>query len=314
MKISYVVPLFNEEESIEILYKEVVENSPVDFEIIFINDGSTDKSQNVLEKLASSDGKIKIIQFRKNFGKAAGLFEGFKVAKGDIIFTLDADLQDNPIEIPNFISKINEGYDLVTGWKKDRKDPLSKRIPSKFANFVMSKMFSLKIHDFNCGFKAYRKEVVKELDIYGEMHRYIPALCQSRGFKVAEIPVNHRKREFGKSKYGIERFLRSSFDLIKVKLITDYLQSPLYFFGRIGTISVFLGTIISLYLTIEKIFFDQFLSNRPLLFFGILLITIGIQFFSIGLLGELMVNQSRSITRNKSISIRKKINLDSDEN
>ncbi len=310
MKISFVIPVFNEEQSLSRLYSEIIENSKsYEYEMIFIDDGSTDNSFKIMKKLAEKNRNIKVIKFRKNFGKSAGLQVGFEQANGDIIFTMDSDLQDNPKEIPNFIKKIEEGYDLVTGWKKKRRDPISKTVPSKFFNSITSGTFKLKLHDYNCGFKAYRKEVIEELDIYGEMHRYIPVLAYSKGFKVTEIPVEHRKREFGKSKYGVERYIRGFLDLLTVKLVTAYIHSPLYLFGRIGTTFSILGILIGLYLTVMKFGYGQPLSNRPLLYLSILFIMVGIQFFSIGLLGELIINQNRILNKRKKISIEETINL-----
>lgn len=304
MKLSFVIPALNEEESINQLYQEIVANCvPHDYEIIFIDDGSTDKTYSVMKSLSKKDNKVKVIKFRKNFGKAYALQVGFERITGDVIFTMDADLQDNPIEIKNFLAKMEEGYDLVTGWKVKRKDPLNKRLPSKLFNWVTSKTFKLKLNDYNCGFKAYSKELVKELDIYGEMHRYVPALADAKGFKVGEIPVHHRMREFGKSKYGIERYLRGFLDLLTVKLITKFNRSPLYLFGNIGSIFTSLGIVLGLYLSIMKYALGMPLYNRPALFLSILLIVIGIQFFSIGLLGELIVNQTRKHTKNNVISI-----------
>jgi len=311
MKLSFVIPVFNEEQSLEQLYYEIIENiRNYDYEVIFVDDGSTDSSFGKMKKLAEIDLKVRVLKFRKNFGKSAGLQVGFEHATGDIVFTMDSDLQDNPKEIPNFINKIEEGYDLVTGWKKKRRDPISKTVPSKFFNSVTSGTFKLKLHDYNCGFKAYRKEVIQELDIYGEMHRYIPALAYSKGFRVAEIPVEHRKREFGKSKYGIERYVRGFLDLLTVKLVTAYIHSPLYLFGRIGTTFSIFGFLIGLYLTIMKFGYGQPLSNRPLLYLSILLIMVGIQFFSIGLLGELIINQNRILNKREKISIEETINLE----
>ena len=310
MKLSFVIPAYNEAESLEILSNEIKQNvGSHQYEIIFIDDGSTDDSFAIMQKLSEHDKNIKVISFRKNFGKAAGLQAGFDVATGDVVFSMDADLQDDPSEIPNFLNKLEEGYDLVTGWKKKRKDPLGKTLPSKLANNVMSKSFKLKLHDYNCGFKAYRKEVIEEIDIYGEMHRYVPALAFSKGFKVAEIPVHHRKRTFGKSKYGFERFFRSFLDLLSVKLVTAYTHSPLYFFGRVGVGFSLVGFFIGIYLATLKYFFHQPLSNRPLLFLSILLIMVGIQIFSVGLLAELIVNQNRTMNKKTTVSIRKKINL-----
>lgn len=304
MKLSFVIPAYNEEESINILYTEIVENvSNYEYEIIFICDGSTDKTYEVMTTISEKDTNVKLIKFRKNFGKSAGLQAGFDVASGDIVFTMDADLQDNPKEIPNFLKKINDGFDLVTGWKKKRRDPLNKTAPSKIFNKVTSNAFKLKLHDYNCGFKAYKKELVNELDVYGEMHRYVPALAHSKGFKVAEIPVEHRKREFGQSKYGIERYLRGFLDLLTVKLVTSYIRSPLYLFGGIGATFSIVGFLIGLYLTVLKYGFGIPLGNRPLLYFAILLITIGLQFFSVGLLGELIINQNRKSNKEKTYSV-----------
>lgn len=310
MKLSFVIPVYNEAESLELLYREIKENIVENqYELIFIDDGSTDESYTVLEKLAQADENVKVIKFRRNFGKSEGLNAGFKAAQGDIIFTMDADLQDDPKEIPKFLQKLSEGYDLVTGWKIKRKDPITKTWPSKIFNAVVSSSFDLKLHDYNCGFKAYKKAVIKNLDIYGEMHRYIPALAEAKGFKVAELPVHHRKREFGKTKFGSERYLRGFLDLLTVKLVTGYVRSPLYLFGRIGTTFSLLGFIIALYLSVLKLGFGQPLYNRPLLYLSTLLIIVGIQFFSIGLLGELIVNQNRKIAQDRNISIEKKLNL-----
>ncbi|MBT3168345.1 MAG: glycosyltransferase family 2 protein [Candidatus Cloacimonetes bacterium] len=310
MKLSFVIPVFNEQDSLKILHSEILENiKKYKYEIIFIDDGSNDDSFQIMTELAKKDENVKIIKFRKNFGKSAALQTGFDVANGEIVFTMDADLQDNPKEIPNFITKIEAGFDLVTGWKVKRRDPINKTWPSKIFNSVTSKTFGLKLHDYNCGFKAYQKSVINEIDVYGEMHRYIPALAIAKGFTVAEIPIEHRKREFGKSKYGIERYLRGFLDLLTVKLVTGYIRSPLYLFGRIGATFGLIGLIITIYLSVMKFWFSAPLSNRPLLYLGTLLIIIGLQFFSIGLLGELIVNQGRNHTKKKNISIEKRINL-----
>lgn len=311
MKLSFVIPAFNEEESISILYQEILENiKPYEYEIIFIDDGSTDTTFEKMKDLADKDHNVKIIRFRKNFGKSAGLQMGFDQANADIIFTMDADLQDNPKEISRFIEAINEGYDLVTGWKQKRHDPISKTLPSKLFNAVTSKMFKLKLHDYNCGFKAYRKVTAKELDIYGEMHRYVPALAQAKGFKVKELVVEHRARQYGYSKFGWERYLRGYLDLMTVKLVTDYSRSPLYLFGGLGTFLSFVGFIILAYLTIMRIFHLTYLSNRPILFFAVILLVVGVQFISIGLIGELLVNQNRKLNKNRAFSIREKCNIE----
>jgi len=310
MKLSFVIPVFNEQDSLMQLYSEIKENiKSYDYEIIFVDDGSSDESYNILQGFASEDKNVKLIKLRKNFGKSAGLNVGFEAAEGDIVFTMDADLQDDPKEIPEFIKKIEEGYDMVTGWKVKRRDPISKTWPSKLFNKVTTNTFKLKLHDYNCGYKAYKKEVINELDIYGEMHRYIPALAHSLGFKVAEIPVHHRKREYGKTKYGSERYLRGFLDLLTVKLVTGYIHSPLYLFGRIGFGFGLIGFITALYLSVMKLFFGQPLYNRPLLYLATLLMIIGLQFFSIGLLGELIVNRNRGANKKKNVSIAQKVNF-----
>lgn len=297
--LSFVIPVFNEEHTLKELHAKILENiGDKSYEIIFINDGSTDNSYSVLKEIAEYDRNVKIINFRRNFGKSAALQAGFNKAQGEIVITMDADLQDDPAEIPRFIQKINEGYDLVAGWKKHRKDPISKKIPSKIFNTATSLIFKLKLHDYNCGFKAYRKEVVKSIDIYGELHRYIPALVKAKGFKICEIPVHHHRRRHGKSKYGMERFVRGFLDLLTVMMITKYERSPLYLFGIGGLIIAGIGLVINIYLAILKIFFGVPLGNRPLLFLGVLLVVVGIQFISIGLIGEMIVYTSRRISKN----------------
>ncbi len=309
MLLSFVIPVLNEVESLGQLYQEIVQNTGIhSYEIIFIDDGSTDGSFEVMQELASTDPQVKVIKFRRNFGKAPALQKGFDLAQGEVVFTMDADLQDNPAEIPAFLDKLEEGFDLVSGWKKKRRDPWHKRIPSKLFNSVTAHTFHLKLKDYNCGFKAYRKELVKELNLYGEMHRYIPALAHSLGFKVGEIAVEHRARQFGKSKYGMERYLRGFFDLLTVKMVTQYVKSPLYLFGRIGLVSTVLGSLITLYLAVLKIFYGVPLSNRPLLFLGMLLILGGLQFVSLGLISELIVNRIRP-TDKLPLSIERTVNI-----
>lgn len=290
MDLSFVIPVYNEEKSLRKLHTEILKQiEDRSYEIIFVNDGSQDDSSIVLKSIQDDDNNVDVINFRTNFGKSAALQAGFNIAGGDIVFTMDADLQDDPKEIPHFIEKINQGNDLVTGWKKNRKDPISKTIPSKFFNFFTSLIFKLKLHDYNCGFKAYKNEVVKSVSIYGELHRYIPALANAQGFSVTEIPVKHHKRQHGKTKYGAKRFFKGFLDLLTVNLITKYEKSPLYLFGLTGLITTFIGFAISLYLAITKIFFGAALSNRPLLFLGVLLIVVGVQVISIGLIGEFIV-------------------------
>ncbi len=298
-----VVPLYNESESISELHNEiclVCETEKMPFEIIYIDDGSSDRSFDILQSIHKKDARAKVIRFRKNFGKAEALSAGFGAATGEWIVTMDADLQDDPAEIPRLIQKLKEGYDLISGWKKKRKDKLLKRISSKFYNMVTGLLTGLRIHDMNCGLKIYRRPVTESIQIYGDMHRYIPALAKLEGFKVGEIPVNHRPRKYGKTKYGLSRFTHGMLDLITVMFLSRYTRRPLHLFGLIGLISTLLGSGITIYLIILRITKTIYLSNRPLLFIGVLLIIIGIQFISIGLLGE-MITRSQAGDHKHSI-------------
>jgi len=238
MDISFVIPAFNEARSLKGLYEAIcvqMETITNDFEVVFVDDGSSDRSFEIMHELALKDSKVKIIKLRRNFGKSIALNEGFRLAQGDIIFTMDADLQDDPKEIHRFLEKLEEGYDLISGWKQKRKDPvLSKNLPSRLFNLMIGQFSGLKLHDHNCGFKAYRKSVAKGISLYGDLHRYIPAIAHSTGWKVSEIPIEHHERTFGKSKYGLERFFHGFFDFITVLFITKYLKRPMHFFGWFG--------------------------------------------------------------------------------
>ncbi len=296
MKISVVIPVYNEVESVEQLYKELIKvlSSFDSYQIIFVDDGSSDGSVNVIKKIIENDINTKIIQFHRNYGKSAALGEGFKNADGEYIVTMDADLQDDPKEVPNLIAKLEEGFDLVSGWKKDRKDPLSKKIPSKFFNFITRLFTGVKIHDFNCGLKIYRQSVVKTLEIYGGRHRYIPALAGYKNFKVTEIIVNHRPRLYGETKYGGSRIFHGFFDLISIVFLSKYTQSPLYFFGKIGLYTFLSGVGIEIYIIYLKYALNEpFAKHMALLMLGVLIIVIGIQFFSIGLVGEMIANSNQ---------------------
>ena len=296
MKISVIIPVYNEVESINELYKQLLKalQEFSRYEIIFIDDGSSDGSVETIKKLSELDNSINLIQFHRNYGKSAALAEGFKHAKGNYIVTMDADLQDDPKEISNLINKLEEGFDLVSGWKKDRKDPLSKRLPSKLFNFVTRLFTGVNIHDFNCGLKIYRKAVVKTLELYGGRHRYIPAMVGQKKFKVTEIIVNHRPRIYGETKYGGSRLFHGLFDLISILFLSKYTQSPMYFFGKIGLITFLSGITIEIYVLYLKYSLgDPFAKHMALLMLGILIIVVGIQFFSIGLVGEMIANSNQ---------------------
>ena len=292
MNISAVVPVYNETESLEQLHRELITILPNTgrHEIIYIDDGSNDGSGNVLKEIADGDARVKIISFFRNYGKAAALAAGFRAAAGEVVITLDSDLQDDPGEIPAMIELLDQGWDMVSGWKKVRHDPLIRRLSSKFFNFVLRLMTGVSIHDFNCGLKVYRAEVAKSVEIYGGLHRYIPALAKYKGFKVTEKIVQHRPRPYGRTKYGPARYFHGLLDLITVLFLGRYFQRPLHFFGVIGLLLLGAGLVVSVYLTINW-FMGIPIGNRPLFFLGILLIIVGIQFFSLGLLAELFVQR-----------------------
>ena len=296
MKISVVIPVFNEEESIKELYRQISSALKYQkkYEIIFIDDGSSDKSEKAIIDLSNEDERVKLISFYRNFGKSAALSEGFKYASGEVIITMDADLQDDPNEISNLISKLDEGYDLVSGWKQKRYDPWTKTLPSKIFNFVTRLLTGVKIHDFNCGLKAYRSSVIKSIEVFGGRHRYIPALAGQMNFSVSEIVVNHRPRIHGETKYGGSRIFHGFFDLLTILFLNKYTQQPLHFFGAIGLIA-FSGGIIAevIVLYYKFIIFEPFSKHIALLLLGIVLLIIGIQFFSIGLLGEIIARFSQ---------------------
>lgn len=295
--ITVVVPLYSEEESLAELHAAIVETcekSSLSREILFMDDGSTDNSLRVLQELCRKDPTVHVLSFRKNNGKSAALQTAFRHVKGDIVITMDADLQDDPREIPALLKKLDEGYDLVSGWKKKRHDPLSKTVPSKLFNFVTGRLSGIRLHDFNCGLKAYRREVVEHLNIYGELHRFLPVLAHKQGFRVSEIPVQHHARKHGQTKFGMKRFLSGFLDLITVLYLTGFTRNPLHFFGTLGLGAILLGLAINLYLLfgwIQRIW----IGNRPLLFLGVLLIVVGVQFFSFGLLAEMMTRQEEKV-------------------
>ena len=296
MNISVVIPVFNEEGSIKELYDQISTSlkDQKKYEIIFIDDGSSDTSKKIIIDLLNEDKRVKLISFYRNFGKSAALSEGFKYASGEVIVTMDADLQDDPNEIFNLINKLDEGYDLVSGWKQKRYDPWTKTLPSKIFNSVTRLLTGVKINDFNCGLKAYRSSVVKSIDIFGGRHRYIPALAGQMSFSVSEIVVKHRPRIHGETKYGGSRLLHGFFDLLTILFLNKYTQQPLHFFGAIGLVAFTGGIIAELVVLYYKfIVFEPFSKHIALLLLGVVLLIIGIQFFSIGLLGEIMARFSQ---------------------
>ena len=290
--ISVVVPVHDEERSVEPLYEELraaLEPLGRRWEAVFVDDGSTDGSLGALTRLHTTAPNVKVVRLRRNFGKAAALAAGFRHAGGDVVVTIDADLQDDPAEIPRLLAKLDEGFDLVSGWKAQRRDPLSRRIPSRIFNGVVGRVSGLRLHDLNCGLKAYRADVVRNLRIYGELHRFLPVLAHDRGYRVAELPVNHRPREHGKSRYGVERYFRGFLDFLTVWFMGRYRHRPLHLFGGLGLTLGALGAILLTYLTVLKLS-GEAIGHRPLLTLGVLLVVVGLQFFSLGLLSELITS------------------------
>jgi glycosyltransferase involved in cell wall biosynthesis len=293
MRLSIVIPLLNEKESLPPLMKAIddaVTPLKSGYEVIFIDDGSTDGSFDVLKQLYTEyTGRVKVYRFNRNYGKSAALSVGFEKAVGDVIITMDADLQDDPTAIPDMLKKLDEGWDLVSGWKKIRRDPLEKRLPSKLFNAVVSMMSGVKLHDFNCGFKAYRADVAKSLDVYGDRHRFLPALAHWNQSRVTEMPVPHHPRTFGKSKFGISRYYKGLLDLVTLIFLRKYLKNPLHFFGLLGLLFMGLGAAVLAYFGVEWIATGQ-MHIRPLTVLSLGAIIVGIQFVSIGLLGEMITN------------------------
>lgn len=300
MDLSLVIPLFNEEESLPELerwIRRVVEKEGYTYEILFIDDGSKDKSWEVVEQLATQNPYVRGIKFRRNYGKSAALHVGFEAANGDVVITMDADLQDNPDEIPELVRMIREeGYDLVSGWKKKRKDPISKTIPSKFYNFVVRKVSGITLHDFNCGLKAYKNKVIKSIEVYGDMHRFIPLLAKWSGFRnIGEKVVEHRARKYGYSKFGMGRLITGFLDLLSVVFVGKFKKSPMQFLGTLGTVFFFLGFVILAYLSYNKLVNQVYqIQDRPIFYLGILTLIIGTQLFMTGFLAELISRNSSS--------------------
>ena len=289
--LSVILPVFNEVANIEAVYSELalaIEQIPGNKQIIFVDDGSSDGTSDLLTKIAERDNQVVVITFRRNFGQTAAMVAGFDYSKGDIVVTMDADLQNDPNDIPSLIEKMEEGYDLVAGWRFDRKDGfVLRRLPSMLANRLISWTTDVKLHDYGCTLKAFRKEVIKGIDLYGEMHRFIPAIASWLGIRLTELKVNHRPRIAGSSKYGITRTVRVVLDLITVKYLLSYSSRPLQLFGLLGLLSGGAGALITFYLVYIKLFLEQAIGGRPMLIFGIFLMFMGLQFITVGLLGEM---------------------------
>lgn len=298
MDLTIVVPLFNEDESLPELnawINRVCTQHQISYEVIFVDDGSTDDSWMVIQKLQSEDVQVKGIRFQRNYGKSAALNEGFKAAQGDVVITMDADLQDSPDEIPGLMHMIrHENFDLVSGWKKKRFDPLSKTLPTKLFNGVTRKVSGIKLHDFNCGLKAYKRKVVKSIEVYGEMHRYIPVIAKWAGFRrIGEKVVEHRARKYGSTKFGWERFINGFLDLASISFVGRFGKRPMHFFGLYGTLFFGIGLVISLYLIVCKIIDAEFaLTNRPSFYLALVTMVIGTQLFVTGFLAELIARNS----------------------
>ncbi len=307
--ISVVVPVYNEKDNVKLLYnkiKDVMIKNNYDHEIIFVDDGSNDGTFEILKEIAKEDKKLKVISFRRNFGQTAAMAAGFDYAHGDIIVSMDGDLQNDPEDIPKLIEKLNEGYDVVSGWRKQRQDEPKRVLLSKVANKLISKITKVQLHDYGCSLKAYRADIAKNLHMYGEMHRFIPALANIYGASITEIPVNHHPRKFGKSKYNLSRTFRVIVDLLLVYFMQKFMTRPMHFFGIIGFFMALAGFIIDGYLSLEKIFFGINLMNRPLLLLGILLILTGVNLLGIGIISEILTriyyeSQNKKIYNIKTI-------------
>jgi glycosyltransferase involved in cell wall biosynthesis len=309
MTLSIVIPIYNEEENIQILHdklKEVLDSLEKEYEILFVDDGSTDRTLSILEEVQAKDKRVIVLSLRRNFGQTAAFAAGFDFARGDVIITMDGDLQNDPTDIPKLLKLIKDN-DLVSGWRKKRKDPFfTRRLPSKVANWLISNVTGVKLHDYGCSLKAYRRDVIKNLKLYGEMHRFIPAVASWYGVRIAEVETVHYPRLMGRSKYGISRTMKVVLDLITVKFLQSFSTKPIQFFGPVGIVSGFLGFLISLYLAVDKLLFGRDIGGRPLLLLGALLIIVGIQLIGMGLLGEMLVRVYHESQR-KPIYVIKKI-------
>lgn len=311
-RVSVVVPIYNEEESIPTLYARLTEELEVlgtPYEIIAVDDGSRDRSFELLRTYAEDDARLRLVRFRRNFGQTAAFSAGFDRARGEVVVTIDADLQNDPADIGTLLNKVDEGFDVVSGWRERRKDPfLNRRLPSIMANRLISWATGVYLHDYGCSLKAYRREVVRGIRLYGELHRFIPAIASWQGVAVAEMPVRHYARKFGKSKYGIGRTVRVVLDLLTVRFLLSYGTRPMQIFGLLGLISTALGVLVGGYLTWIKLAYGAAISDRPLLLLGVLLIVLGVQFISLGLIGELIVRTYYETQQKPIYAVREEVN------
>jgi glycosyltransferase involved in cell wall biosynthesis len=295
--LSIVVPAKNEEESLPLLVARIVQVCTASGlalrDIVLVDDGSTDNTWAVMSQLAADNATVQAIRLRRNFGKATALMVGIGACAGDVVITMDADLQDDPDEIPRFLEMLDAGHDLVSGWKKERLDPLSKTLPSRLFNRVTARISGVRLHDFNCGFKAYRREIFDSVDLYGELHRYVPVLAHALGYRIGELPVRHHARRFGKSKYGVARYLRGFLDLLTVVMLTRFAYRPGHLFGGLGSLFLIGGGAVLAYLTGLKLFTGASIGGRPLLLFGVLVVIVGMQLVLFGLLAELIISRTQ---------------------
>jgi len=314
-KLSIVIPVYNEEENVPILYEKltkVLKELPYDYEIIFVDDGSTDGTREKLEEIAKKDKRVKVIEFARNFGQTAAMAAGMDYATGDVIITMDGDLQNDPEDIPRLLEKMEEGYDVVSGWRKDRKDAaVSRKLPSKIANWLIGKMTGVKIHDYGCTLKAYRSDVIKRVRLYGELHRFIPALASTvtSTDKIVELPVRHHPRIYGKSKYGISRTFKVISDLLFIWFLKKFMQKPIHFFGMLGIILFVLGFVPFVYLLFLKLT-GHSIGNRPLLIISVLFILAGIQMFTTGIISEILMRIYYESQDKRPYVVRRALNVE----
>jgi glycosyltransferase involved in cell wall biosynthesis len=310
--LSVLIPVMNEEGNLPELHKrltDVLNRIGLEYEIIFVDDGSSDATWKIVTQLRASDPHVIGLRHRRNFGKAEALTNGFAISRGDVVVTMDGDLQDDPDELPRFLEMIDQGYDLVSGWKQRRQDPLGKTAPSKVFNWTVRRSSGVELHDFNCGFKAYRKEAAASIDLYGELHRFTPVLAHAEGFRIGELPVKHHARTWGSSKYGWSRLTKGFLDLLTVVFLTRYRQRPMHLFGLPGLLSLALGVLIGLWLTFEKLVWNEQIGTRPALLLAVLLLVIGAQFFGLGLIGEFLTHHSNSNRLDRRNQLRETIGL-----